>query len=48
MVPALTELTMAGGETGKRKKRVKNSYKMINATKEKKILIGIRRMKVTA
>lgn len=50
MVPALTELMMTGGEKGKKKKkkRVKNNYKMINAMKEKKILIGIRRMKVTA
>ena len=48
MVPALTELMMTGGEKGKKKKRVKNNYKMINAMKEKKILMGIRRMKVTA
>lgn len=46
MVPALTEL-MTVGEMGK-KKRVKNNYRMINAMKEKKTLIGISRMKVTA
>lgn len=49
MVPALTEL-MTVGEMGKKKKkkRVKNNYRTINAMKEKKILIGISRTKVTA
>ena len=32
----------------KKKKRVKNNYRTINAMKEKKILIGISRTKVTA
>lgn len=48
MVPALTELMTVGEMGKKKKKRVKNNYRMINAMKEKKILIGISRTKLTA